>query len=411
MNYLAFALANRRFLSFGLLVAFFSSFGQTYFIAVFGPDIRAEFGLSHGAFGGYYAIGTTASAICLIWAGRMIDRLDLRLLSAGVCLALTAACAFMALVPAAWVLAPAIFALRLTGQGLMSHTAMTSMGRYYEAERGRAISVAMLGFPLGVAVFPALGVALSGALGWRLAWAAIAAALAVFLVPLVLWLLRGHASRHRMFMERSATDGQETPGGPVRRRQWTRAEVLRDPRFYLLSFAITAPSFIVTGLFFHQALVAAAKGWSLAWMATAFIGYTVGSICANLVFGPLIDRYGARRLLAFYLLPLAAACLCIIPFDHALVAIAYTMLMGISSGGGQTLIGAAWPEFYGVLHLGAIRAMVMSLSVVGSALSPAVLGWLIDLGVSIEAIAGAFLIYLAAAVGCIVLALRWRTEE
>jgi MFS family permease len=146
-------------------------------------------------------------------------------------------------------------------------------------------------------------------------------------------------------------------------------------------------------------------------MATAFIGYTVGSICANLVFGPLIDRYGARRLLAFYLLPLAAACLCIIPFDHALVAIAYTMLMGISSGGGQTLIGAAWPEFYGVLHLGAIRAMVMSLSVVGSALSPAVLGWLIDLGVSIEAIAGAFLIYLAAAVGCIVLALRWRTEE
>ncbi|MDP6344774.1 MAG: MFS transporter, partial [Alphaproteobacteria bacterium] len=253
MNYLAFALANRRFLSFGLLVAFFSSFGQTYFIAVFGPDIRAEFGLSHGAFGGYYAIGTTASAICLIWAGRMIDRLDLRLLSAGVCLALTAACAFMALVPAAWVLAPAIFALRLTGQGLMSHTAMTSMGRYYEAERGRAISVAMLGFPLGVAVFPALGVALSGALGWRLAWAAIAAALAVFLVPLVLWLLRGHASRHRMFMERSATDGQETPGGPVRRRQWTRAEVLRDPRFYLLSFAITAPSFIVTGLFFHQA--------------------------------------------------------------------------------------------------------------------------------------------------------------
>jgi MFS family permease len=418
MAYLQFLFKNRRFLGFGVLIAFFSAFGQTFFIAVFGPDIRAEFGLSHGGFGGYYAMGTAASGFCLIWAGKLIDRFDLRWVTALVCGALILACANMALVPAAWALAPALFALRLSGQGLMSHTAMTSMGRYFEAERGRAVSIAILGFPLGVAVFPTLAVWLSTMLGWRMAWAAIAAALALFLIPLALWLLKGHGVRHRFFLARTATetddaeidrpgaqDGPEITTETARRRQWTRAEVVRDPRFYLLCFAITAPSFIVTGLFFHQAHLAFAKGWTLTWMASAFVAYTVGAIGANLAFGPLIDRYGARRLLPFYLYPLVLACLTIILFDHPLAAVALTLLLGLSSGGGQTLIGAAWPEFYGVLHLGAIRALVMSMGVGASALSPVTLGWLIDRGVAMEAMALGFMVYLVLAITSILAAL------
>ncbi|MBT3332369.1 MAG: MFS transporter [Rhodospirillaceae bacterium] len=392
-------------MSFGILIAFFSAFGQTFFIAVFGPDIRAEFNLSHGGFGGYYAIGTAASGICLIWAGKLIDRFDLRWVTVGVCSALILACLNMSLVPAAWALAPAIFALRISGQGLMSHTAMTSMGRYFEAERGRAVSVAILGFPAGVAVFPALAVWLTTMLGWRNAWAAVAAALAVFLIPLALWLLRGHGARHRYFLAQTAVPVKSDNPDPTShtqpaqpRRQWTRAEVLRDPRFYLLCFAITAPSFITTGLFFHQAHLAFSKGWTLSWMASAFVAYTIGAISSNLAFGPLIDHYGARRLLPYYLYPLALASLTIIFLDHPLSAVLLTLLLGLTSGGGQTLVGAAWPEFYGVMHLGAIRALVMSTSVGASALSPFMLGWLIDQGVSMETMAVGFLIYLALAI-------------
>jgi len=404
MGYLRFLYKNKRFLSFGILIAFFSAFGQTFFIAVFGPEIRAEFGLSHGGFGGYYAIGTLTSGFCLIWAGKMIDRFDLRWVAAGVCTALILACANMALVPSAWALAPAIFALRLSGQGLMSHTAMTSMGRYFEAERGRAVSIAILGFPAGVAVFPGLAVWLISMFGWRMAWAAVAVALALFLIPLALWLLKGHGARHRFFLTQTATVQTDAPTASVR-RQWTRAEVLRDPRFYLLCIAITAPSFISTGFFFHQAPLAAAKGWSLAWMASAFVAYTIGAIGANLAFGPLIDRFGARKLLPYYLYPLMLACLSIAVSSHHMAAMTLMFFMGLTSGSGQTLIGAAWPEFYGVMHLGAIRAMVMSMSVGASALSPLVVGWLIDRGVAMETIAIGFMIYLAVAIASILLAL------
>ena len=409
MGYFQFVHRNRRFLSFGVLVAFFSAFGQTFFIAVFGPDIRAEFNLSHGDFGGYYAIGTAVSGVTLIWAGKLIDRFDLRWVTAGVASLLILACVFMSIVPVAWALGPAIFALRLSGQGLMSHTAMTAMGRYFEAERGRAVSIAILGFPLGVAVFPGLAVWLSGQFGWRMAWALVALALTLFLIPVLLWLLKGHGARHRFFL--AQTTGSTDPGMAARaqptgrRRQWTRAEVLRDPRFYLLCFAITAPSFISTGLFFHQAHLAAAKGWSLAWLAAAFVAYTVGAIGANLAFGPLIDKYGARRLLPYYLYPLVLACLTIVFFNHPLSAVALTLFLGLTSGSGQTLVGAAWPEFYGALNLGAIRAMVISMSVGASALSPFVLGWLIDRGASMESMAVGFLVYLALAIAGIMAAL------
>ena len=56
-----------------------------------------------------------------------------------------------------------------------------------------------------------------------------------------------------------------------------------------------------------------------------------------------------------------------------------------------------WAAVYGLAHLGAIRALGASLTVVSSALGPAVMGWLIDDGVSMEAIAFGAMAYLACA--------------
>ena len=200
MDHLSFVWRNQRFLGFGFLTAFFSSVGQTYFIAVFGPEIRAEFGLSHGDFGGLYAIGTTISAACLIWAGRLIDRLDLRLFTATAVACLIGAALLMSQVQGVVLLAVALFALRFSGQGLMSHTAITSMGRYFDRERGRAVAVALLGFPAGVALFPAFGLFLLDRVNWQTAWLLLGLGLLAGLLPLLLWLLRGHGDRHQAHM-------------------------------------------------------------------------------------------------------------------------------------------------------------------------------------------------------------------
>lgn len=408
MSQLRFIVENRRFLAFGLLLTIFSSFGQTFYIALFSNEIRGEFGLSHGDFGQLYGLATLASGACLIWLGRTIDQIDLRLYSALSAAGIVISCLIMSAVSSVMLLWVALFALRLTGQGLMTHAAVTSMARYFAERRGMAVSVSSLGHALGEAVLPLMAVTLIAAIGWRDTWVAVGLTLAVVLVPLVLWVLKGHGERHRRYLERlAASAGHATRAV----RQWSRRDVLRDPNFYLVLPAVLAPSFIMTGLFFHQVHLAETKGWSLAWLAGAFTVYAGATIVASLLAGAAVDRTSAVRLLRVYLLPLGLALAVVAAYDHPLVAYVYMGLMGVCAGASFTVVGAVWAEVYGVAHLGAIKAMTTALSVFASALAPAVMGWGIDAGVGMEAISWACLGYVIAAMALLYPAYRDRGVE
>lgn len=402
-GYFAFLRENRRFLAYGYLLSLGSSFGQTFFISLSGAEIRAAFDLTHGGFGLAYLVATLLSGSAMMWAGHRIDTVDLRKYSAAVCAGLAAACFLLAVASGLVLLYLALFALRLTGQGLMMHTSMTSMARYFDAGRGKAISIASLGMTSGEALFPLLAVGLIAALGWRGSWMAVGAATALLILPLLLWLLRGHGERHRKMLERQSL--AENGGGPGR-RQWTRGEVARDPRFYLLMPAVMIPALVLTGLFFHQVHLAEVKGWSLAWLATCFVGFAAAKVAASLAVGPIIDRIGATRTLPWVMPPLVLGLAVLAGFDHPIAALVYMTAAGVTVGAGIASVGAMWPEIYGVRHVGAIRAMVSAMMVVATGLAPAAMGWLIDAGVSMTAITYAGLALVVAATVLIVFAVR-----
>ena len=406
MGLLRFARRNVRFLAFGAFAGFFSSFGQTYVIALFNADIRTEFGLSHFDFGGIYALATVASGTCLIWFGRLIDRVDLRGYVLAATAALAIACALLAWAPTVIFIGLALFALRFTGQGLMSHIGQTSMARYFDRDRGKAISISMIGAPLGAAVFPSIVVFLASLYGWRGSWIAFAIIVVVVVAPLLQWLLRGQVERHAGFVADLAKPHDPATSGARARKHWTRAEVLRDPRFYLAIPAVLAPSFIVTGFFFHQNHIVDELGWSPTWFATTYVAYGAVTIAASLIFGPLIDRFGAARLLPFNLLPLGLAMLLFAVSDDPIVALGFMIASGITGGGTFTILAALWAEVYGTRHLGAVRAFAASLSVYSTAASPVALGWLIDDGISIPIIAMLCLAYTAVATVFVVFAYR-----
>lgn len=395
LSYLTFVRQNPRFLAYGLALTWFSTVGQTYFVSLFSGDIRAEFGLSHGGFGAVYSAATLASALCLVWLGRQIDRLDLRLYSALICAGLTAACFAMAVVPASVIaLGVAIFVLRLSGQGLMTHTAYTSMARYFDANRGKAASIATLGHSLGEGTFLPLGPVLIAAIGWRESWLVAGVGLAVILIPGILWLLKGHRERHARFLERRMAASGE---GALAERIWSRRDVLRDLRFYLLLPNGLATSFIMTGLLFHQVHLVESKGWSMAWFASGYIGFSLATVAGSLLFGPLIDRFSATRMLPIYQVPLAAGLLMLALSNDPYMALLFLITCGFTSGARMAVTGAIWAEIYGVAHLGAIKALWTALMVFASAASPVILGWLIDTGVTMEAISLACFVYVIAA--------------
>lgn len=353
-----------------------SAFGQTYFIAISAPWLKSELGLSDGGFGALYTLGTLASGGFLLWIGRIADRYRIRWLAIATLGCLAATCVAMASVTVAWLLMPILFGLRLFGQGLLSHLAVTGTGRWYVLRRGRMMSLAVLGFPASEAVMPIAAVSLIAAVGWRQTWLLAAAALCLMSAPLVIYLLR-HEPAHDRPVELEH-------GTAVPRREWTRREVLRTPEFFFVLFGIVAPAFVMTGVFFHQANLVDAKGWTLAWFAAWFPAFAATSVVAALATGWLVDRYGARRLLPLFLLPMAAGVLVLALSSSPYAVAAFMVLGAATNGSSSTLLGALWAELFGTRHLGAIRSVAFAAQVFATALAPGLMGVLLDLDVRLE---------------------------
>ncbi|MFI9651788.1 MFS transporter [Guyparkeria halopsychrophila] len=385
-SYLRFSLANARFLAFGTLAATLSGFGQTFYIAIFGGELRAAFDLTHGEYGLLYSLATLGSGLLIIWAGRQLDRMPLPRFVTFVGLGVALGCLLLASAQTAVMLGLALFLLRFCGQGLFTHVSATSMGRYFDANRGKAVSIAAKGLPLGEAIMPAIAVALIAAIGWRQTWYLSAAFMLLLAIPLLLWLLRGQGRREEAHMAHRRSQAEE-PGVNTAARQWTRAEVLRDPRFYRVLPVMMAAPLTVTGMLFHLAALADGKGWSMGWLAGSFTGFALAHVAGLLVAGPLLDRHGARPLLRGFLWPMAAGLAIVATVDQPAAAWLFMALMGLSLGGAATLLGALWPQLYGVAHLGAIRALVHATLILSTAITPVAIGVALDGGLSMEAIA------------------------
>ena len=401
-EYYYFAGRHARFLAFGYIVAFASSAGQTYFIGIFGPSIREEFGLSHTQWGTIYMVGTLCSAALLPWSGALLDRFDLRRYVAVVLGGLIFACLFISVTPSALVLVAAIFLLRQFGQGLSSHTAITSMARYMREGRGKAIAIASMGFSSGEALLPFIAVLTIAAVGWQSTWR-LAALMLLCLLPIVLWLLRGHGQRHSAHLDQLDID-DEGNSNEVESR--SRRQMLGELRFYLLLPAVMAPSYISTALFFHHLTLAEAKQWSGVWVTGNYWVYALFAVSASLISGPLIDRFSAARVIRFYLVPMIMALAVLMLAETALWVMPYMALLGFNTGVYFTSSSALWAELYGTRYLGGIKSLVGAMGVFASALGPVTIGGLLDFGYSFEQICGFFILFCIGATVLIVLGLR-----
>ncbi len=375
MEFLRFLHANWTWLLAGFILTFTSSYGQTYFISLFAGDIMREFTLSDGEWGLVYTVGTTASAIVMIWAGSLTDLLRVRSLGVMMLAGLALSCIAMALLPGqwGWALVGVIFALRLFGQGMTSHIALVAMARWFVATRGRAISVASMGFAIGQAALPFVFVAVLGGFDWRMRWV-LAAGLAVAVIPALLALL----TRERTPQSLAQDDQVSGMSG----RHWTRAEALRHPLFWLMVPALLAPPAWGTALFFQQVHLTQVKGWSLAEFVALMPLFTAVLIGGTFASGWAIDRVGTGRLVPYYMAPFAVGFLILAQAETLFGAAVGLVLVGLGSGMQATVPGAFWAEYYGTRNLGAIKATAGSVMIFGSAIGPGVSGWLIDLGVS-----------------------------
>lgn len=372
MGYLRFLIDNRLFLLAGFLLTFTSSYGQTYFISLFAGEIKGDFDLTDGQWGGIYTIGTTLSAITMIWAGALTDRFRVRQLSFGVMVLLAAACIAMAFNQSWVLLIFVIYALRLMGQGMMSQLGAVAMSRWFVATRGRAISLASMGFAAGQALLPIIFVALLTTYDWRNLWL-LAAVCVVVTIPVIQVLLRQERTPQSM-----SGDAQTLGMGG---KHWTRNELLRHPLFYLLVPLILGPAAWGTALFFQQVHLTEVKGWSLASFVALMPVYTLSTIAFTFITGWAVDRFGVKWVVPFQMVPFAVSFLVLAFADTIFAAGLGLVIFGIGQGMQGTATTAFWAVFYGTRNLGSIKAAAAALMVFGSAIGPGITGALIDLGI------------------------------
>ena len=372
--------SNFKIIIFGFVFTFFSCIGQSFFIGLFNSSIRAELNITHGEFGSIYGAATLCSSLTLIWLGKKIDDLKLLNYSILVVLFLFFATLFFSYINGIVFLIFGIFFLRLSGQGLMAHTASTAVSRFFEKRRGKSLSYIWLGMSLGEFLLPALIVYLLSFIYWRDLWFQISI-LILIILPLFSFLL----VKNITIASRENTNDSRKNLSLI--KSWTRKEVLKDFKFYTMLPNLLAPAFIITGIVINQSFIIESKNWGDYSIAKAFMVYSVLTVITLFVSGLMVDKFTSRKLLPFLNIPLLFSLIVIAIFNHPYSAFIFMGLLGISNGLTNVLLSSLWAEIYGVNHLGAIKALTGSLMVFSTALATAIFGLLIDLQFTIENIA------------------------
>ena len=364
---------------FGFIFTFFSSFGQSYFLGLFNSSIRETLSISHGQFGTIYASATLCSSLLLIWVGKKIDDVNIFKFAFFVTILLSFACFFFSKITSIFLLFIAIFLMRFSGQGMMSHTASTTISRYFTKTRGRALSISWFGLSSAEFILPVLMVYLLTILDWQNLWLIFSITILIVL-PISSYLL----------IKNLNLDSRETESEDIKEieiKQWKRVEVIKDYRFYIISLNMLAMPWIFTGFAVFQSFIQTSKGWGPYVIAQSFMSYSILSVLTLFLSGFLIDKFTSRKLLIYMNIPLLLAVIVLILFDSSITAFIFLGLVGISNGFANILGSSTWAELYGVKYLGSIKALTTALMVFATAFGTALFGFLIDIGFTVGNIA------------------------
>jgi MFS family permease len=276
--------------------------------------------------------------------------------------------------------------MRFSGQGLMSHTATTTISRYFTKSRGKALSTCWFGLSTAEFILPVLIVFLLTITSWQNIWIFISILVLIFLPTVSFFLIK-----KLNFESREETDEE----APRNIKQWKRIEVIRDYRFYIICLNMLAMPWVATGVFIFQSFISESKGWGTFVIAQSFMVYSILSVITLLVSGFLIDKFTSRKLLIYMNIPLLVSALVLVFFDIPISAFLFLGLIGVSNGLANVLGSSTWAEIYGVRYIGSIKALTTALMVFSTAFGTALFGILIDRGFSIEQIALVSVIYIS----------------
>ena len=285
--------------------------------------------------------------------------------------------------------------MRFSGQGLMSHTSTTTISRFFEKSRGKALSTIWFGLSSAEFILPVLITYLFVIYSWRTVWQGIAILIILFLPLVVLNTIKN--------VKLDSREKEQNNLKKIKIKNWRRKEVIKDFKFYIVSLNMLAMPWIATGIFVYQSFISESKMWNIYTIPKAFMFYSAASIVTLFFSGFLVDRFTSRKLIPLMNLPLLLAMFVLFHYEHEVSAFIFLGLVGVSNGLANVLGTSTWAEIYGVKFIGSIKALTTAFMVFSTAFGTAVFGLLIDRGYSIENIALISGIYIIISLGLLIM--------
>lgn len=371
---------NPRYLTFGFLHFFFSSVGQTFFISLFVASMTARMGWADNTFAAIYSSVTLAAAFALPVIGKQIDNGKVRYVSTIAALCILAGTLVLCFSEVLAILVVGLFVVRLGGQGVLPLIGSTTIGRYFDERRGRALSLSIIGISVAEVILPPLVTYAILEYGYPLVWALAGGAMLLIFIPAVWLLVRRYDDFQRAD---TVADAKLKEQGREEQVSWTRTQVLKDPRFRLILPIVLFIPFVFTGLVFNQSVIAEQRGYTAELMAYGLSTYGLVRVIFLLFGGDLIDRVGPHKMLRFALLPALAGLLLLLFVDAPWSVPLFFGLAGVSAGIDSVMMPALWAQRYGPRFLGAIKSTVRVFVVVASAVAPILFSYGLGLGMEV----------------------------
>ena len=360
------------------LAVFFSGPGQTYSVSVFIDHYINEFGWSRSFVSTMYSMGTLLAGLLLPFVGRLVDRKGHRTMATAIALIFGAACLWMSFVGNPIMLFVGFFLIRMWGQGSMSLSAVTLVPQWFVTRRGKALSFMALGGALSSAMLPPFNTWLNYTYGWRIGWRFWAAALWLVMAPLAYFLVRNRPEEVGLLPDGARVpqkDAVQNEPLPVQDDSWTAAEAMKTRSFWLLIFCTMIPSAVGTGMIFHQVSIMSEAGLSPQAAAFVLSLMALVQLPFSFVAGHIADRVPIRFVVAGNFVLQVSIIAVLLNTRSMAMAVTYACMRGVAASFEAIQGGVIWPSYFGRTHLGSIRSVAMTASVIGSAFGPLPFGF------------------------------------
>ena len=368
-------------------------------LGIFLKPVSAEFGWSRAAFTTPIMLGGLLGSVAALLTGPLVDRFGSRWALVGAFGILGISFVLMAAMQELWHYYVIQMIARSMNTGVMAVATAVIIPNWFIVRRGRAFSLANLGFPIGASVIPLFVQFLISASGWRTAALGVGILVwSVSMAPSALFIRRRPEDMGLVPDGRPAAPLDVSPDVSLD-ASLTLAQDFREPAFYLLSLAGFFWWFGRGGVVLHVVSYFTDGGISPGLAVTAIVVHSATGAGGVLLAGYLRDRYDVRVVLTIVFALSAAGTGLLLAVGPAWLALAWGVLYGVVQGSSVPLQRLMFADYFGRRHLGSIEGVVRAAQNVAQAAGPLAAAFAFDATESYRAIFTVFVLTnLAAAV-------------